>query len=137
MADGSVGAAISQGAKDIHEAVVKPVVDEVGKAIEEGVQAVVSGPKVLDPQAQQKKQEEEQKRKAWALRVIDWYKKLQDEQLKVRQAKQQQQMQVQQSDQQEKQVKQFKVMEEQKKKTEMTQLQRASRKSEIKGGMGG
>lgn len=137
MSDSGIGGAVFQGAKDLREAIVKPVVDEVGKALEEGVQTVVSGPKAIDPAAQKKKQEEEQAKKAWALRVIDWYKKLQDEQLKIRQAKQQQATQAQQSEQQEKQANQFKVMEEQKKQNQMTELQRASRKSEIKGGVGG
>lgn len=138
MSDG-IKAGIGQMAGDVREAVVKPVADEVGKAIEEGVQSVVSGPKVQDPQAQQKQQEkqvEEQKRKAWAIRVIDWNKKLNDEQQKVRQQQQQKQQSEQQEQKEKQQVKQFQIIE--KKKKELPQaVMESQRKAELKKGIGG
>jgi len=66
MSDGAKGN-VGQLIADIGEAVVKPVVDEVGKAIEEGGQSIAgtgqfsSNPS--SPQEQQKKKLEEQKRK--------------------------------------------------------------------------
>lgn len=139
MSDG-IKSGIGQMAVDVKEAVVKPVADEVGKAIEEGVQSVVSGPKIQDPQAQQKQQEkqaEEQKRKAWALRVIEWNKKIDEEQKKVRDQNQQKIVQAQQEEKEKQKVHQFQVMEQQKKDQQLTETQRAARKTELKGGVGG
>ncbi|MFH0937565.1 MAG: hypothetical protein V1808_04740 [Candidatus Daviesbacteria bacterium] len=135
MSDGIKGAVA-----DVNEAVVKPVVDEVGKAIEEGVQSVVSGPPKASPQdpaTQQTKQAEETKKKAWATHVIDWYKKIDEEQAKVRQAKQQELTQKQQEEQQKKEVKQFESLQQEKKKEQLTAVQLAARATEIKRGVGG
>lgn len=138
MSDGDgIKGAISDSVKDIHEAVVKPVVDEVGKAIEEGAQAIVGTTKTLDPAVQQKKQEEENKRKQWALRTIDWYKKIDQDQAKVR-AENQQKVQAKQAEEnQQKQVKQYAVLEQKRKSQSITAVQAAARKTELKRGVGG
>jgi hypothetical protein len=130
-------AGLSQAAADITEAVVKPVADEVGQAIEQGVQSVVSTPKPVDPVAQQKKQQEEQKRKEWALKVIEFNKQLQSAQQQVRQENQQKQSEEQQKKQEEAQVKQYKIVEKQKKDQQLTTTQREARKTELRGGVGG
>ncbi len=136
MSDGIKGA-VADTAQDISEGVVKPVRDEVGKAIEEGVQSVVGTPKALDPAAQQQKQQDEQKRLAWARHVINWYKNIQNAQEKVR-AEQLQKLQAKNAEeQQKKQVTQFEVLDKQKKRQEMSAAQIAARKTELKGGVGG
>lgn len=138
MADGIKGA-LAQAASDIGEAIVQPVTDEVGKAIEEGTQSVVNTPstKPLDPVAQQAKQMEEQKKKAWAMRVIEWYKKIQEEQQKVHRMKQQEGQQKKQEEDEKQKVKQYQVIEQQKKAQQLTEVQKAARKTELKGGVGG
>lgn len=136
MSDG-IKAGIGQAVADIGETVIKPVVDEVGKAIEEGVQSVVGSSAPQDPQTQQQKQAEEQKRKQWAMHVIDWHKNLQASQQQVRMQKQQAQQAKQQEEVHEKQqVKQFKIIQNQK-RAEMNAAQVAERHTEIKKGVGG
>ena len=127
---------LSQAAADVKEAVVKPVVDEVGKAIEQGVQSVVN-PQALDPAVQEKKRLEEKAKIQQLYKRIEWYKNIEDAQAKVRQDQKQKEQAKIQEEQQKKEVKQFKVLEEQKKKQEMTQVQREARRTEIKGGVGG
>lgn len=134
----NIGGALKQAAVDVNEAAVKPVVDEVGKAIEEGVQSTVTGPKPLDPAMQQQKRVDEQKRKDWAVHVINWNKQIQQEQQKVRGSKQQEQMQKSQEESEKQKVKQFKLVEkQQKQQVQMNTAQLAARKAEIKRGVGG
>ncbi|KKS70760.1 MAG: hypothetical protein UV41_C0014G0014 [Candidatus Daviesbacteria bacterium GW2011_GWA2_42_7] len=121
---------------DVGEAVVKPVTDEVGKAIESGVQSTVSGPQI-DPAVQQQKQMEDQKRKAWAIKVIEWNKNLQAAQAKVRQEAQQKTLQQkQEEDSQKQKVQQYKVVEQQKRQQVMA-VQQAQTRTEVKKGPGG
>lgn len=133
--------------EDISDAVVKPISDEVGKAIEQGVQAVVGGPKQLTPQpadatrlsdegkAMAGKQAMEQANLIEARRKIAWWRALDEAQKKVREAEKQKQMQRKQVvQQQQQQVKQF---ESTQKKKEDLNLQRAKAKTEIKAGVGG
>lgn len=138
MADG-IGGALKQTATDIGEAIVKPVTDEVGKAIEEGAQQVTGSSQVkpLDPVVQQAKLVEDQKKRAWAIRVIEWNKKLQEEQQKVRQQNFQQDAGKKQEDQEKKKIKQFQIVEKQQKQMQMDATQKAARKTEMKGGVGG
>lgn len=125
-----VKGAISQTASDIGEAVVKPVGEELGKAIEEGVSTVVHGPQAQtpDPNSQQKKLEEEQKKKNWALRVIGWYKNLEEQQRRVREAQKQNQL-ANEEKQQEQKVKQFQVVEKKKGINEAILRSQAERRS--------
>lgn len=134
-----IAGAIKQIGGDINEAVVKPVSDEVGKAIEEGAQSVIgSAPqKPLDPVEQKRKQEEDLKKKQWAMNVINWNKQLDSAQQKVRQEGKQKEQQQAQQDDEKKKVKQYEVLQQQKKGQQMTALQKESRKTEIKGGVGG
>ncbi|OGE25765.1 hypothetical protein A3H85_01855 [Candidatus Daviesbacteria bacterium RIFCSPLOWO2_02_FULL_40_8] len=117
MADGVKGATI-QLATDIGETIIKPVTDEIGKALETGVSTVIHGPQqpLVDPKIQAQKKVDEEKRRQWALRVIDWNKKLTDDAQKIRMQNQQKKIEESQVKQQEEQVKQYKV-EEKKKQT--------------------
>ena len=120
---------------DVGEAVVKPVSDEVGKAIEQGVQSTVSGPQI-DPAVQQQKQLEEQKKRNEAIWVINKYKKLDQAQLQVRQEARQKEMQKKQEEEQQKQqVQQYKVVEQQKEQQVMA-VKQAQTRAEIKRGGG-
>lgn len=140
-----VGQVLKQTAVDLGEAVVKPVADEVGKAIEEGAQSVVgftvnSTTQQHQPQADRpldEKQLENQKRKQWALKVIDWNKKIQESQAKVHQEEQQKITQQTREEEEKKKVKQFKVMEKQQKQQQLSVAQVAERRAEIKKGVGG
>ncbi len=128
MADGS------NGGGGIVEAVVKPVVDEVGKAIEVGVQSVMGT--TPDPAAKQKKDEENAKKKDWALKVIAWNKKLDEDARRVRMEKQQQEHQKQQVQAQEDQAKKQEVVV--KKQQQQAQVVReAQTRSEVRKGVGG
>lgn len=134
MSDNFKGA-LSQVAEGVKEAVAKPVIDEVGKAIEEGVQSVTGSQKPLDPIAQQKKLEEEQKRKQWAIHVIKWNETLQQNQQQVRQQKQQEEQTKKEEEKKEEQVKQYKAIE--KKQQESIALKQTQTRTETKGGVGG
>lgn len=120
--------------EDVGDAVVKPVADEVGKAIEQGVQAVVTGPKQLTPQQLQQKQVDKTNNLQEARRKIAWWRNLDEAQRKVREAEKQKQMQSLQVTQQQQQVKQFEITQ---KKKEDINLQRTKTKTEIKAGVGG
>ncbi|MBI4040186.1 hypothetical protein HY389_02425 [Candidatus Daviesbacteria bacterium] len=137
MVGSGMGGKVSEAAQTVGEAVVKPVVDEFGKAVEEGAQTIAGSQSSQDPQIQQRKQEEEQKRKDWALRVIDWNKKLDADLQKVRQQKQQAEQQRLQSMQQQTQKEQAQIIEKQQKKAQLTAVEREARKTELKGGVGG
>lgn len=135
----SITGAIKQIGTDMGEAVIKPVTDEVGKAIEEGAQAIIGTPvqKPIDPVEQKKKQEEDLKKKQWAMNVINWNKQLDVAQQKVRQEEKQKIQQKNQEEDEKKKIKQYEVMQQERKGQQMTALQKESRKTEIKGGVGG
>lgn len=128
MADGS-------GLKGfVTESLVKPVVDEVGKALEVGVQSV-TGTGSMDPATQQKKQEEDAKRKDWALKVIAWNRKLDDDARRVRMEKQQQEQQRLQVQTQEEQAKKQQIVV--KKQQQAQVVREAQTRSEVRKGVGG
>jgi len=121
--------------EDVGEAIVKPVADEVGKAIETGTQAVVYGvnPSGQDPKQQAQKEEDRQKKISnwrWFLQKHQEQKAASD---KVRQDNKQAQFQQTQVVQQEKQVQN---LETQKKKQNIA-LKQATTKTESKGAIGG
>lgn len=138
MTDGIKGA-LQQTAVDLGEAVVKPVVDEVGKALEVGTQSIVQGPQAsaLDPVVQQKKEDEKQKKIVWAQKVIAWNQKIAEDQKRVRQEKQQSEQQKFQEEQEVKKIAQYKIIEKQQKQAAVIQVQEAQRKTETKKGVGG
>lgn len=121
--------------EDLNEAVVKPVTDEVGKALEQGVQTVISGPKqTQNPQNPQAKQAETQAKLAESRRKIKWWQDLEEAQRRVRDQEKQKIVQKQSLDSaRDKQIKQFEIV----KQKENLALNRAQRKTEIKGGVGG
>lgn len=134
---------IRQAADQVGEAIVKPVSDEVGKAIEEGVQAITGNYKQptsqdpnLNPQIQAQKQQLDSKKRQNIMRFINQYNT-------DRQILQQQKVQEQQKKQQEAQedqekkmkVRQIEVVKDQQKQT--LAQQQAKARSERKGGVGG
>ncbi|MCL5409498.1 MAG: hypothetical protein M1607_01400 [Patescibacteria group bacterium] len=135
MADGSSG--IKQLPQDIGEAVIKPVVDEVGKALEVGVQSVTgSYPQAqLNPEEQAKKKEEEEKKKQEFLWRLDKMSATANEQAKVR-AAQQQQLQSQHQEKQVEKVKQLDELEKEKQQ-QAEDLAQAQRRTEVRKGVGG
>lgn len=118
MSDGSKSG-LSQLSSDINEAVVKPVSDEVGKALESAVTSVFGNSipqQNIDPKVQAEKKQEEEKRKLQAIQTLNkWTQNLESDLQKVRQSKQQQEQQRLQKQQEEKKVKQFKVQEKKQK----------------------
>lgn len=122
--------------EDVGEAVVKPVIDEVGKALETGVRSVVQGPPSLDPKQQAKKEEERQKKiAAWRWKIAQ-QSRLAEVQRKVREEAKQKEVQRVQEYQAVKEKKQTEDLESFKKKQDIN-LAKAQRKTEIKGGVGG
>lgn len=133
---------MTQVAQDSGEAIK----DEVGEALEQGAQAVISGPKPQpqDPLAQQKAQEEQAKRdeenlknKQWAEFIVARETKIEEEQAAVRMKKKQEEQVKLQEEQQEKQKEQFELQKHNQKSADMTAIQRAARTREMKGGVGG
>lgn len=127
---GSKGA-VAEAGKVVNEAVVKPVLDEVGKAIEEGFQSVTG--KTPTPQQTQQRQADDQKKLAEATRKIEWWKQIEVQQAAVRQQKTQEQVQTQQVKTEEQQVKQYKVQE---KKQNLEAQEVARTRSEARAGKG-
>lgn len=147
MSDGGgIKQALGQIAQDTGEALAEPLKDEVGEALEQGAQAVISGPKPQpqDPAAQQKAQEEQikrdeenQKTKQWAEATVARYQKIEEEQATVRMKKKQEEQAKQQEEQEEEQKEQFELQKQNQKSADITAIQKAARKAEIKGGVGG
>lgn len=135
MADGIKGIAV-----DIHEAVVKPVSDEVGKAIEQGVQSVVKGPGQNPPSNQtpvnpaQKKQEE-QTQLAETRRKLDFWRNLSEAQNQVRAEQRKKEEERLKVEEKKKEIKQFEV--EKKKRSLSAAVREAQTKTEAKKGVGG
>lgn len=122
---------VSQIPQEISEAAVKPVIDEVGKAIEQGIQSVVGSQ--LTPQQLQEKQLEEQKKLAHARRVIEHYRRIEEAQRAVRTAKKQEEMQKKQEESQQKQAQEIK---KEQKKQKLPEEVRARAMAEMKAGRG-
>ena len=112
MADS--GSAIKQFTGELTQAageVAKDVKDEVGEALEQGVQSVVGTQ--LTPQQIQQKQLDDQKELAETRRKIEFYKKTAEEQKTIRQQEKQKQMQTQQAEMQQQQTRKVQQIREQ------------------------
>lgn len=143
--DGGIKGIMGQMAKVAQDS-GEAIKDEVGEAIEQGAQAVISGPKPQpqDPLAQQKMQEEQsqrdeenQKKRQWAEFVVARETKIEEEQAAVRMKKKQEEQMKQQEEQQENQQEQVDLQEKNQKSADMIAVQRAARTRETKGGVGG
>lgn len=133
MSDGGVKQAISE----VGAALIKPVTDEVGKAIEQGAQSIVGSPQ-LDPGLQQQKKLAESKRRQEVLRRLDWFKKLAADQQKVGQAKKQQGQILAQEEQRKKQILQFESTNKLgKQQAAAIAIKNAQTRTETKKGVGG
>ncbi|QQG43168.1 MAG: hypothetical protein HYW45_03130 [Candidatus Daviesbacteria bacterium] len=127
---------------DINEAGVKPVADEVGKAMEQAAQSVIQGAgsnqtKVANSPAGQnpQKQAEDQAGLIEARRKIAFWKNLADEQAKLRaqqKAKEEERLK---AEEKKKEIKQFARIKKQ--ESLNTAVRNAQTKTEIKKGVGG
>lgn len=144
--DKGIAAGIGQFAQDVGEALVEPVKDQVGEAIEQGVQAVAPPKQQPSPQTPQqlreqqaeqvKKREEEKKRLDWAQATIARYQKIEEEQAAVRAKKKQEEQVKQQEEEVEKQELGFELQQKEQKSQDIA-LQQAKTKTEVRGGVGG
>lgn len=135
---GGIGSVISEAV----QAVVEPVKDEVGAAIEAGVQSVLgTGPAAQDPATDavaDAKKADEEKQKAEAKWVIEKNRQLDAQLRAVRQKNAEDAQKAQESIQQEEQVKQYKVVDKTQKRDAMArQVQEAKTRSETRKGVGG
>lgn len=129
------GSGVKQFAGEMGQATVdvaKEVKDEVGKAIEQGVQSVVGTQ--LTPQQIQEKKLEEQRKLTEARRKIEYWKRIDQEQRAVREKKKQEELQRQQQTVQQQRIKQFTI--EQKKRQPLPEEVRARSMVERKAGRG-
>lgn len=118
--------------EDINEAVVKPVISEVGQMIETGVKTSM-GYNPPDPNEQKKKETDRQKKIAeWRWRLSQ-QNKLAEAQRKVRDEEKLKKLQKAQVENQESQTSQLEVA----KKKENLAVRQAQTKTEIRGGVGG
>ncbi len=126
MNDGGVRGAVA-------EAVIKPVKDEIGQAIEVGVQSVTG--KTPTPQQTLQKQQEDQKKMADVQRRLQWWKNIEAQQKGLSMQKKQEDLQKKSDQKQEQKVKQFEIV--QKERSLETAVKQAQTKTEIKGRLGG
>ena len=141
-----IGGTFEDIKEEVNKDVVEPVKDEVGQAIEAGVQAVM-GAKPPTPQqkpaapaqrGEQQKKLEEQNKLTDARRKISWWQDLSARQKQVREEGKQKNLQKQQEEDQKKkekkQVKQFEIVQ---KEQQLHPEIAAKGKAEIKRGVGG
>lgn len=136
MADsGGFGTAVSE----VVGAIVEPVKDEVGQAIETGVQSVLgTTPTPQDPAAKQQREAEEKKKIAEQRWIINKNDQLDKELAAVRQKKAEETQKLEQANQQQDQVQQFQaVQRDQRREAIKRQVQEAKTKSETRRGVGG
>lgn len=133
----NVKGVVGQVVADVSEAVIHPVVQEVKQAVTEGIESITGSGSAApqDPKIQVQKKLEEEKRKQWALSVIERNRQLDEQLKKIRQAKEQHRMDSQEV-KQEKRVKQFKVVQKQQ-LTKQIQIQRSQSERKVGKGLGG
>lgn len=134
MADS--GGGLKQFTEEMEQAgreVVRDVKDDFGEMIEQGIQSVAGT--TLTPQQIQQKQQDEQKKLAETRRKIDWYRKIESEQKKIREEFKQKEAARLKQQQEEKKVAQIKK--EEKKKQPVNPATYFAGKVEFKRGVGG
>jgi hypothetical protein len=132
-----IGGTFEDIQEEANENVVEPVKDQIGQAIEVGVQAVV-GAKPPTPQQQQQKKVEEQGQLMEARRKIAFWTDIANKQKQVREEEKQKQQMKKQEEEQEKQEKvQKKQMDINVKSQQLHPEIAAKGKGEIKRGVGG
>lgn len=132
-----IGGTFEDVGESINQSVVKPITDEVGKAIEVGDQFIVGTPVQTQQQRQDKTREDQQKISQWRWR-LQKIKELSDKQKKIAEEQKQKEVQAKQAEEQTKkekfQIKQFEVFKKQK---EVNPALASKGKMEIKRGVGG
>lgn len=134
----NVKGVVGQVVADVSASVIHPVAQEVKSAVTEGIESIIGGGSAVlqDPKIKLQKKLEEEKRKQWALSVIEKNRQLDEQLKKIRQAKDATRMQQQQEVKQEKDVKQFKVVQKQQ-LTKQIQIQRSQAERKAGKGLGG
>ncbi len=136
MTDGSKSG-LSQVGGLINEAVVKPIGDEVGKALESATASLTGNfsATTLDPKVQSERKADAERKKIQATAVINsWNQRLQTDLQKVRSINLQKEQARLETKVQEEKVKQFKVSE---KKKQVNAALNAKNTTESKKGVGG
>lgn len=136
MSDGGKSG-LAQIGSDLQEAVVKPISDEVGKALESATSSITGNfpTQNLDPKVQSEKKAAEGQRKIQATAVINsWKERLQADLQKVRSDNLQKEKSRLETKSQEEKVKQYKVSE---KKKQVNVALMAKNTTESKKGVGG
>lgn len=132
-----IGGTFEDVQEEVNQNVVEPVKDQVGQAIEAGVQAVI-GTKPPTPQQQHQKQVEEQNQLVEARRKIAYWTDIANQQKQVREeAKQKEAQKKQEEDQKKQEKKQEKQFGMANKAQELHPEIAAKGKGEIKRGVGG
>lgn len=119
---------------DVGEAAVKPVVDEVGKALEQAAQSVVRGSGTGQNQ-NPPKPAEDQAKLVEARRKIAFWKNLADAQARVRAQEKAREEERLKAEEKKKEIKQFEVAKKQ--ESLNTAVRAAQTRTEIKKGVGG
>lgn len=123
---------MSDGVKGVvQEAVIKPVADEVGKDIEQGLGTVVYGPPQQDPGQLQQKQQAEKKRIIDVRWRLDRINRMQEEGKRVEQQSKQTALVREEVGEKERKVEQFEI-----KKKQLPQEVLARSQTERKSGRG-
>ncbi len=145
MADGGRSSGFRNLAKDFSEAVINPVKDEIGKAVESGVQSVAPFPKPKtqnpqDPKSQQQAAMEQKKEEMKKIRNVKLFlNRYTGQEQRERQLREQRKQMYQQQDQQQKQkdqrIKDFNIGE--RKKEENLAVKNLKLARETRKGIGG
>lgn len=117
------------------EAVVKPVADEIGKALEQGAQAIAG--KTPTTQQIQQKQMQDQKDIADTQRKIDYWKQIAQAQAQVRQVKKQEDVEKNQEKKEEAKIKQYEIVEKKQDSEQREDMARTQGERRAGRGMGG
>lgn len=133
--------AIIGAIQDSNEALVKPIRDEVGQALEQGIKTVIAGPPNAQQQqvSQQQKMQNEAKRQTdltEARRKVAFWTRIDQEQKAVRQKQTQEQAQKNQVKHEETKIKQVEVMKKQEKKNIAKDAAIKTSQAELKAGKG-
>lgn len=137
MADG-VGKAIGQIPQALNEAIVTPLKDEVGKALELGGQSVGLIPSpIKDPAEEAKRKVEEEKKKQNIKVFLQQYQADQQRLQAQKQQLEKEKMQKPEEEKQKKQIKQFETFEKNKKSSEINPQGQGRPEIKLGKGVGG
>ena len=145
MSDGGGRSPIARAADVAGETVMKPVTDEIGQALEQGISDTFNTPK---PQATPQEQQKQQMEKAakdqkvqQEIQNLNWYidqnRKLEEEIKQIREAKEQSWKKKQEEERQKAQVKPLEELEKENEQQKFDAVAAAKTKAETRRGVGG